>query len=306
MHPARAGFRAVFQQPGLILGETAWRWAFGAAAWTLVVVAVHRILAQVDVTQAELLIARRSDLFLIADACARIIYQVLPRLARESLVLVPAICVMWIAAATVGRAVTLKGLLPESETRNSGLGSLAALHFFRSIFTLATIVAFFGAMFLAGIAMPTQNPTTAAVVWLFLAALVAFCWSMVNWFLALAPIWIVRDGRTALQSIADSVDFYRRNPGPYVAVAWWFGFLRAIAMVAALIAAAIAASIAQGSIPAAVASGVAVTLAYFAGADLLYIARLAAFVALSDSSQLSALSSQPTTPSPQPVPQPEL
>jgi hypothetical protein len=262
-------------------------------------VAAHRILARVDVTQAELLIARRSDLFLIADACARIVFQVLPQLARESLVLVPAIGVMWIAAATVGRAVTLKGLLPESETRDSRLGSLAALHFLRAIFTLATIIAFFGAMFLAGTAMPAQNPTTAAMVWLFLAALVAFCWSVVNWFFTLAPIWMVGDGRTALQSIADSVNLYRRNPGAYAAVAWSFGFLRAIALVGAFVAAMIVASVAQGSIPAAVAGCVAVTLIYFAIADFLYIARLAAFVALSDSSQPSALGSRPVTAAPE-------
>jgi hypothetical protein len=295
----RAGIRAVIHQPALILGEIAWRWTFGAAAWTLVAVALHRILAQVDVTQAELLMARRSDPFLIADAWARIILQVLPQLARECLVLVPAICVMWVAAATVGRDVTLKALLPEHETRNSRLGSLLALHFLRAIFTLATIMAFLGAMFLAGTAMPALNPTTAAVVWLFLAALVAFCWSVVNWFLALAPISVVRDGRTALQSITDSVSLYRRNPGPYIAVSWCFGLLRTITLVAALIGAVIAASVAGGSVPAAVAGCIAVSLIYFAVADFLYIARLAAFVALEDSDELPAISSQPITPAPE-------
>ena len=296
VHFVRAGFRAVFCQPALILGEIAWRWAFGAAAWTLVAVAVHRVLAKVDITQAELLIARRSDVLLIADAGARILYQVLPQLARECVVLVPAVCVMWIAAATVGRAVTLKALLPESEAHNSRLGLLAALHTVRAIFTLATIIAFFGAMFLAGSAMPALNPTAAAVVWFLLAALVAFCWSVVNWFLALAPIWMVRDDRKALPSIADSVDLYRHSPGPYAAVAWSFGVLRGIALLAALVAAVIVASAAGDSVAAAVAGCVAVTLVYFGIADVLYVARLAAFVALNESSQLSAINSQPEAP----------
>ena len=106
MH-VRAGFRAVLRQPALALGEIAWRWAFGAAAWILAIFAVRRTLAQVDITQVELLIARHSDLFLIADASARIIVQVLPQLARECLVLLPAIAVLWVVAATLGRAVTL-------------------------------------------------------------------------------------------------------------------------------------------------------------------------------------------------------
>ena len=304
MHFVRAGFRALFRQPALILGEIAWRWVFGAAAWMLVLVAANRVLANVDVTQAELLIARRSDVFLIADACARILYQVLPQLAHECLVLAPAIAVMWIAAATVGRALTLKALLADNEIHNVRLGSLAALHTARAIFALATVVAFCGTMFLAGSAMPALNPTAAALVWMLLAVLVVFCWSVVNWFLALAPIWIVRDGRKALQSIADSVDLYRRKPGAYVAVGWSFGLLRMIAL-AACIAAAAVASAAVESAAAAVAGCVALTLIYFAVADVLYIARLAAFVAMEESSQLSAISSWPVAPVSQPTASPE-
>jgi hypothetical protein len=45
---------------------------------------------------------------------------------------------------------------------------------------------------------------------------------------------------------------------------------------------------------------------YLAVADFLYIARLASFVALEESSQLSAISSQPATPAGQAVPSPEL
>src|ERR1700757_214673 len=107
----RAGFRAIFQRPAVALAEIAWRWAFGAAAWTLVMVAIHRILAGIDISEAERLIASRSDVLLIADACSRILAQVLPQFARECLVLAPAIAVMWIAAATVGRAITLQALL---------------------------------------------------------------------------------------------------------------------------------------------------------------------------------------------------
>ena len=116
----RAGFRAVVRHPALILGEIAWRWAFGVAAWTLIIIAVHRIFARVDITQPELLIARHSDVFLVADACARILAQVLPQFARECLVLLPAIAVLWIAAATLGRAVTLQALVSENQVVGPG------------------------------------------------------------------------------------------------------------------------------------------------------------------------------------------
>lgn len=300
----RAGFRAVIRQPALALGEIAWRWAFGAAAWILVVVAVRRILAQVEITQAELLIARHSNLFLIADACARIVIQVLPQLARESLVLVPAIAALWVAAATVGRAIIMNALLASdvlqresarSGSRSMRFGPLLSLHALRAVLTLATVVAFFGAMFLAGMAMPAQKLTTGAVVGILLAALVAFSWSVVNWFLALAPVWIVRDGRPALPSIADSVDLFRRGSAQYAGIASWFGLLRATAFVAAFIFALIAS---QAKPATAIALCLVIALVYFAIADFLYVVRLAAFVALDESTLPPAMSIQPFTPEP--------
>jgi hypothetical protein len=310
----RAGFRAVVRQPALVLGEIAWRWAFGAAAWTLVIFAFRRIFAHVDITQAELLLARHSDLFLIADACAHILVQVLPQLGHECLVLAPAIAVLWIAAATLGRAITLQSLFSTAlipsedaprlneagalEPRDLRFGSLLALNFIRAVFTLATLIAFLGALFLTGLAMPVQNPAAAALVGILVAAMIGFFWAVVSWFLALAPIWIVRDGRPAFSSIADSVDLYRRGQGLYLGIASWFGFLRA----AALIVAFVAALLASRATPAtSIALCVVIALLYFAVADFLYIARLAAFVALEESFQPSAVSSQPMAPVPEPI-----
>jgi hypothetical protein len=303
------------RRPALVLGEIVWRWAFGAAAWTLVIFAIRRILAHVDITRAELLLARHSDVFLIADAGAHIVVQVLPQLARECLVLAPAITVLWIAAATLGRAITLQSLssidviLSEgapadppalrlgdagaSEPRDLHIGPLLAINFVRAVFTLATLIAFLGALFLTGLAMPAQNPAAAALVGIVVAALIGFFWSVGNWFLALAPIWIVRNGRPALRSIADSVDFYRRGPGPYLGIASWFGILRAAALVAAFVAALLAS---QATPVTSIALCLVFALIYFAVADFLYIARLAAFVALDESFQPSAITSQLTSP----------
>jgi len=321
----RAGFLAVVRRPALVLGEAAWRWAFGAAAWTLVIIAIRRILAHVDITQAELLLARHSDVFLIADAGAHIVVQVLPQLGRECLVLVPAIAALWIAAATLGRAITLQSLSSTDvirsedapadprtlrlsdagafEPRDLHFGPLLALNFIRAVFTLATLIAFLGALFLTGLAMPAQNPTAAALVGILVAALIGFFWSVVNWFLALAPIWIVRNGHPAFSSIADSVDLYRRDPGPYLGIASWFGFLRAAALVAAFVAALLAS---QATPATSIALCVVIALIYFGVADFLYIARLAAFVALDESFQPSAINSQPIAPESQPLTSTEL
>ena len=314
------------RRPALVLGEVAWRWAFGAAAWTLVIIAIRRILAHVDITQAELLLAHHSDVFLIADAGAHIVVQVLPQLGRECLVLAPAIAVLWIAAATLGRAITLDALMAtpvilSEASRDVGdaepkapdafasapaarphFGQITLLHLLRAVFTLATLIAFVGALFLTGLAMTAQNPAAGALVGILIAAVIGCFWSVVNWFLALAPIWIVRDGHPALRSIADSVDFYRRVRGPYVGIASRFGLWRAAALVAAFVTALLAS---QATTATSIALCVVIALLYFAIADFLYIARLAAFVALNESSQLSDVSSQPIAPAPEPISSPE-
>lgn len=347
MHPVRSGFRAVLRQPALILAEMAWRWSFGAAAWVLVVLSIRRVLAGIDVSEAEYLLARRSDLFLIADACARILYQALPGFARAAVILVPALALVWTFAATLGRVATVKAILErrhperasaasESKDRFSiakasgqeGVGpgapagatpkfpgdhraagahargnivSLLVLHLLRAVFTLATLLAFVGTMILAGLAFPAQgaSPTTAAVIWVILAALAAFFWTLINWFLALAPIWIVRDDDGPFQAIAESLALFRCHTAAYVSAAWWFGLIRGLALVAAFIAALFAASATART--AAVAT-LLIALLYFAFADFLYIARIAAYVALADeSAQPSAVSLQPLAPEPQPL-----
>ncbi len=288
------------RQPALVLGEIAWRWAFGVAAWALVVFAVRRILATVDVTHAELLIARHSDLFVIADACARIVVQVLPQLARECLVLVPAIAVLWTAAATVGRGITLNALLSveaqEPVARNRApFGQLTILNCLRAVFTLAAASSLVGAMLAVGALVQFDDVAVVAAISITLAAIVAFFWSVVNWYLALAPIWIMGDARPVLPAIAESVNFSRRLARPYSAITLWFGLFRGIAFVVALLAAMFTS---QASPAASVSACVAIAVAYFAVADFLYLARLAAFVALEQSSQLSAISTQPLAPEP--------
>jgi hypothetical protein len=151
MHPVSSGFRAVLRQPAVIAGEIAWRWAFGAASWALLLLTLRDIFAGVDVSEAEYLVARRSDAFLIADAWARVLVQVLPQLAHAALILIPALTLFWVIAATMGRAATLRALCE----RNSGptlenrerqgwathrvWGPLFALNVLRAVFMLATV-----------------------------------------------------------------------------------------------------------------------------------------------------------------------
>lgn len=287
-HPVREGFGAVIRQPGLALAEIAWRWSFGAAAWVLVGLSLHQILLGVDVGDAELAIARRSSPFLIADAIAHILYEVLPRLVRISAVLIPALALLWIFAASLGRSATLNALLAErGQLRDDhpGFSALLGIHLVRVAVTLAAVAGLFGAIIISSTITNPQPDTAivAALLWLAIAVLVAFFWSILNWFLSLAPIFIVRDGRGTFASIADSLALYRDHRADYAGTTAWFCFLRSLALLGAIGLSVMPLGITD-SVRVVVLVVVIVSLAYFAMVDSVYIARIAAFVALADES----------------------
>jgi len=291
MHFIRSGFRIVRENPALLFAEIAWRWAFGAAAWTLVIFTVRTIMAGIDVTQAEVTLARNSDAYLIADAIARVLIQVIPRFVAALAVVIPMLAVVWIVSATVGRVVTLRELLatcsagfqPAGPPASSRLAiRVALLNLLRALFSVATLLAFSGTVFLVSAQLtPDISPNVSSALvfgWMCLATVVAVFWGVVNWFLALASIFIVRDGHGVWRSIADSLQFYRHNPLEYSGIATIFGLIRAAALVVALVAGTM--MLAAGSVRAVLVASIIVALLYFAIADFLYIARLAAYVEL--------------------------
>ena len=66
-----------------------------------------------------------------------------------------------------------------------------------------------------------------------IAVLVWLAWSMMNWFLSLAAIFVVADGRDTFGAITDAVDLLRRRSGPVFAVGTSFGLAHAAAFVVA-------------------------------------------------------------------------
>lgn len=286
----REGFRAVARRPGVAAGEIAWRWAFGAAAWVLVLLGAHLVMTSVPVSQSEFDLARRSGVFRAADVAARFLFDAWPRILRVAAVLLPGLSALWIAAASAGRAVTLQALLGIRVRR--GFTSLLGINFLRAAVTVAALIGYIGAIVLAAQLVPAPQaanpsfPVFAFLVWLVIATTVALCWAVANWFLSLAPIFILRDGDGTFDAIHSSLLLLRTRPREYMATATWFGLMRTAALVALLVLSLIAAAAGNGL--GAIVLVALVALAYFAMVDWLYICRLAAFLALAAPEQPAA------------------
>jgi hypothetical protein len=294
--PTLEGFRTMFAQPSFGLAEVAWRWSFGAAASLLLVFAFFEYLDTLPVSNGDLLLLRTSQPLLISRAVLHIFRGSAFRVVETAIVLALTLGAAWIAVASLGRAATLRALLahfrkvdvstPAPKAKKRGrLRSLFALNTFRLAATLAAIVGCFAAVLLAGAASQPADPApgSALLIFLTISLMVWFAWSTLNWFLSLALIFVVADGRDTFGAIAAAVNLCRTRSGSVFAVGTWFGLAHftAFAVASSVVAFPLAFA---AVLPAGVVLGgtLLVALLYFAVADFLHVGRLAAYMAIAE------------------------
>ena len=288
--PTLEGFRAIFRRPSFGLAEIAWRWSFGAAACLLLAFSFFEYLDTLPVSNGDLLLLRTSQPILISRAVLHIFRGSTFRVVETAAVLLLTLGTAWIVIASLGRAATLKALLAHfrkgdvsTPNRSWRLRSLFGLNFFRLGATLAATVGCLAAVLLGGSVSRPSDPAPggALLIIMTVTMLVWLAWSTLNWFLSLAPIFVVADGQNTFGSIAAAVDLCQTRPGSVFAAGTWFGLAHLTAFIVASSVVAFPLGFAP-VLPAGVVLGgvLLVTLLYFAVTDFLYIGRLAAYVAI--------------------------
>jgi hypothetical protein len=278
----RSGFSAIARAPALALAEIAWRWTYGLAALAILAWAFFRFLNSIAVTDTDLLLLNSMVPVLMAEAMQHIFAGAGAKLAKLAAILLPSLLLLWIPAATAGRAATLRALLPNDAR---GWRALLGLHVLRAGLWLLTNLALVGALLLAGYAAvwlgTPDDPSLFLLVFLGLALLISLISSTVWWYLALAPLLAWADGLNTFAAVVAAQRFARRNSGVVSGVSLLFGVLRFIAMLAVTVLSLMALPFVDGPARAvAVTALIVFTLGYFAAADALYIARLAAYLAV--------------------------
>ena len=293
--PLRYGIRRAAGDPALVLAEIGWRWAFGAAALTATVYSLGRLLATTHLSDADLLALRSRTPVLIADALTHILRDAWPKLTTASAIVLPSLAVLWIFASALGRAATVQRLRNQERV---AVRPIVGLSFLRVTLALAGVLAWLAAFIVGGLAAvrgEKNSPGVFLLVFLALSFLVSILWSVLNWYLSVAPVFAVGDGRDSLGAMAEATRAVRSNRRAFSSVSGVFGFLHLFAAVIATIAGLMPLALA-GTAPAGVVLALMglVALGYFAFADFLYIARLAAYVKIvEDSRQASAVGDRP-------------
>ena len=290
--PTLEGFRILFRMPSLGLAEIAWRWAVGAAFVASVSFAFLQYLKSLPVTAGDLFLLRTRHPLMVSRALAHIFAGSAVRFLMALVVMAIAIAFAWIFIAAVGRAVTLKTLLtyffPDRDVPLR-VGPIIELNALRAALSLAAITASFGALLLAGTVSPRADPSpgSAMLIFLTLGLFIWLCWSMLNWLLSLAAIFVVAEDETTIGAIIAAVDLLRQRTGAITAASVWFGLAHGVAYVIASSAIGFPLAFA-GLLPGGVIFGgvILTTLVYFAIVDYLYVGRLAAYVFIAESPEV--------------------
>jgi hypothetical protein len=141
-----------------------------------------------------------------------------------------------------------------------------------------------------GVAMAHRQHAGGAAFFLTFGAVSALLFTfLLNWFLGLAPLFCVRDNVGAAEAMVRTADFCVARAGRLIGLSlgfqtvWivWAGTM----MMFLFAALSLAKYVAAGWVM--LLMGL-VALVYFAGADLLYLARLGAYVALAEEDDLGA------------------
>ncbi len=308
--PTVEGFRAAFRRPSLTLAEIIWRWAVGATATALFAFGLFEYLQTLPVTNGELLFLRTRHPYLVGEAIAHIFRGSLSRAVMAALTAALMLVILWMIAGSVGRIATVRALLDyfrrdvASNVSTSAFPALLRLQFLRVAVALAALVGLAGAAIVAGFASPDVHPRPglAFSIFLLIACLVALLWSALNWLLSLASMFAVREGEDTVGAIVAAVACCRERTGAVMAVSTWTGLAHLVVFVLASTVASVPLAFAGiVSWRVVVAADIIVTLAYFAVADWLYMARLAGYVCIAETPQ-ELLTAPPSPPAPIPTP----
>jgi hypothetical protein len=289
--PTAEGFRAAFRRPSLALGEIAWRWVIGVTATLFFLFGLYQYLDSLPVNGGELLFLRSRQPYLVSQAIAHILRGTLGRVVLSGLLAAILLGLLWMTIGAFGRIATVRALLDyfrkgdASYVSTHPFQALVRLNFLRAIVAVAAVVGLMGATILAGFVSPDSNPQPGLAFLLFLplAGLVWLAWCALNWLLSLAGLFAVRDGNDTIGAISAAVGFCRERAGSVAAVSVWTGLAHLVAFVGMTSVISVPMGFA-GLLPwrLVVLVMLLITMAYFAVADWLYMARLAGYVCIAE------------------------
>ena len=305
--PFQEGFAALREEPLLWLAELTWRWCFVLAAWLLALSAAAVFLDSVKVSELDRFLLSTMQPTLEWSALNHIFHGALLRVVWIKLAVVAGLTVLWSFAAAVGRAASLRRLIPlvGGEDCDEYCGwqfrPMLELHLVRALWSWTALTCLAVSFLLGTTMQQQQHAARAAFFYVFGVALSVVFGVMLSWFFGLAPLFCIRNQASAREAMSLTIDFCDRQGGRLFGLSLGFLALRLVWAGSMFFLVLAPASLSKHvSIGWVLLMMVFLFLIYLAGADALCLARLSAYAALAE------LDAQPAPePYSSPAPQPQ-
>ena len=285
--PTAEGFRLIFRRTEIPCAEIAWRWTFASAAWLLGAFFLLEYMGSLPVTAVDRLLMGTQQPILISRAIQRIFHGSAFRFTEAGIVVLIALALAWIVLASLGRAVTLAAMVEESGTTSEPgwrmVRSLAALNFLRVAVFLAAKVTGIGAVLIASSFWSSTHVSVgdASRLWFTLLFLDGVAWTVLNWLLSTAAVFVATERQGALSAIGSCTRFCVEHTGRVLAAGIWFGLPHLGAFIVAWGAGfTVLSTVGAWRTEPAMVLDFLIIAAYCAVADFFYTGRLAAYVAM--------------------------
>jgi hypothetical protein len=279
-NPITQGLHAVTRDPAIFLVEILWRWSFAVLACLLVVGVGLVLLGPLHIGNHWDTAWRSRDPQRVGQLILVILLMLGTKAIITAIAIPIAIAFLWSVLSALGRFVTVKRL-------RAGLTSLRfrnilALQFLRGLVGWFSFVLLFAATFgEALIASRGPKPDLLLYYLMMLPSviLISAFWLTLNWYLSLAAIF-GREGQSFSGAFRQARQTVRLQRSDFAGTGFVFILFRTVALLIATAICGLTSGMAGSSPQGYSVLLMIVSLAYFAVADFLYMARMAAYLAL--------------------------
>jgi len=280
-NPITQGLRIVTRDPAIFLVEILWRWSFAVLACLLVVAIGLTLLGPLHIGNHWDTAWRSRDPQRMGQVVLAVLLLLGVKVIMTVAIAVPlAIAFLWSVLSALGRFVTLKRL--RAGLTSLRFRSILALQFLRSLVGWFSFILLFAATFgEALIASRGPKPDLLLYYLMMLPSviLISAFWLTLNWYLSLAAIF-GREGQSFRGAFRQARHTVRLQRPDFAGTGFVFILFRTVALLIATAICGLTSGMAGSSPQGYFVLLMIVSLAYFAVADFLYMARMAAYLAL--------------------------
>ncbi len=280
-NPITQGLRAVTRDPAIFLVEVLWRWSFALLACLLVVGVGLMLLGPLHVGPVWDNAWRSRDPQRMSQVLVGVVLILGVKVIITAVIAVPlAIALLWGILSALGRFVTVKRL--RAGLTSLRFRSILALQFLRGFIGWLSFVLLFGAIF--GEALIANRGSKPDLLLYYLMVmpsviLIGAFWLTVNWYLSLAAIF-GREGQSLRGAVRQARQTVRQQRSDFAGTGFVFLLFRIVILLIVVAICGLTSGMAGTASQSYFVLLMVVSLAYFVVADFLYMARMAAYLAL--------------------------